>query len=285
MHKLCSILNELGHSASIWHNHRPHYSEVLSINGFKKSVRYILNAGFYKKSDISPYHLNIAKISDIKNAVVVYPEITDGNPLDAQRVVRWLLNKPGAINGKVNFGDKELIFYFSEHFDDPHLTSNQSHQLHVLDIQKHIYQKNNYGERSGMCYLIRKGAGRILNQHEEGSVKIDGLSHREIAAIFNRTKYFVSYDLYTGYSRYAAMCGCIPVVIPDSKISKEKWRPEIENRYGIAYGWNDLDWAISTRDDLLNYLEGAEQRSRESVSGFVNVCSSYFNGLVADKNS
>ena len=100
-------------------------------------------------------------------------------------------------------------------------------------------------------------------------VLIDGLSHQEIAKIFNECKYFVSYDLYTMYSVYAAMCGCISIVVPMDGLSKEAWRPEPERRYGIAYGEDDIEFAISTRNLLLEELDRQEAENLETVKLFI----------------
>ena len=51
------------------------------------------------------------------------------------------------------------------------------------------------------------------------------------------------------YSRYAALCGCIPIVVPIEGVSKQEWHPEKELRYGIAYGSGDVEWALQTREE------------------------------------
>jgi len=38
----------------------------------------------------------------------------------------------------------------------------------------------------------------------------------------------------------AAMCGCTPVVIPDPGLTREQWTPEGGDRYGVAYGVDDV---------------------------------------------
>jgi hypothetical protein len=269
-----------GHEAKIWPWVKPGISDLASLNGFRKLLRWylkILPKDLMKSMNIrSPYNLPLARIGDVKDAIVIYPEIANGNPLGAKRVVRWLLNKPGFFTGEINYGSNDLFFYYHEHFNDWNLNPNKQNHLRVIELMSDVYKKTNNGERDGACYMVRKGGNRVLNQHEEGAFKVDALSHREMAEVFNRYKYFVSYDLYTMYSRYAAMCGCIPIVVPDPGMTKEQWRPEVENRYGIAYGWDDIPWAVHTREKLLNYLEESDLLSRKSVDNFVETSQAHF---------
>jgi hypothetical protein len=72
------------------------------------------------------------------------------------------------------------------------------------------------------------------------------------------------------------MCGCIPVVIPEPGVTKEMWHPKPENRYGIAYGWNDITWAVQTRQKLMQQLEESEREAQKSVKNFVEICIEYF---------
>ena len=78
------------------------------------------------------------------------------------------------------------------------------------------------------------------------------------------------------YCRYAAMCGCIPVVVPQEGLSKEDWRPELANRYGIAYGWDDVSWAVESRTKLIDYLAETEERSIKSVRIFLDIVENHF---------
>lgn len=276
LHKLCSLLNEQGHEALIWHDLKPTMNEFSSIIGWKKLLKYIGNLFFQYQNVRSPYGLKRATMSDIESSVVIYPEIVEGNPLYAEKVVRWLLNKPSAITGKTSFEQGDLIYFYHPHFNDWVLNPNAKHHLNLMEIMDDTYNQTNFGVRHGCCHMVRKGENRIHDQHPEGSILLDGKSHSEIAEIFNRCEYFVSYDLYTMYSRYAAMCGCIPIVVPANGVTKEFWRPDIQNRYGIAYGWDEIDWAVSTRRKLLSLLRETESRSSSSVQSFTKGCEDYF---------
>ena len=55
--------------------------------------------------------LKIDKASQ-ENDVVVYPETVWGNPLGFKHVVRWLLNKPGALGGSPRLARGELVFAY-----------------------------------------------------------------------------------------------------------------------------------------------------------------------------
>ena len=86
----------------------------------------------------------------------------------------------------------------------------------------------------------------------------------------------ISYDMYTMYSGYAAICGCISVVVPEKDLSKEEWRPEEERRNGIAYGFDDLEHAKETSSKVLPLFQKREQESKESVRSFIVKCDDFF---------
>lgn len=276
LQKLCELLIEEGWGAFVWYWEKPAPAQLTSPPAYWQLARYLARKILRPETLRVPPGSRIARWSDLDDAIVVYPEIVSGNPLGARRVARWFLNKPGAITGEVNYGPRELYFYYLEHFNDWELNPHWENRLNVVNVRRDIYQMVNDGDREGTCYLVRKGADRNLDQHEPGAICIDGMSHCEVARVFNQCRYFVSYDLYSMYSRYAAMCGCIPVVIPRGGLPKEEWRPEIGTRYGIAYGWDDIDWAVRTRDDMLQYLDDCEREGRNSVRNFIAKTSRFF---------
>lgn len=280
LHKLCSILNSLGYNALWWEFERPNVSDLLSCSGLKRIVSWFLRfkipmlLGF--KKNLNPHKLNLACKRDINDSIVLYPEIVEGNPLGSKKVVRWFLNKPGIFTGIVNYGAKDLCFCYAKHFDDGNFNKIASDVLYVVDFKKNVYYNKKTKRDIEFCYMVRKRNDIKLNEHLEGDVCIDEMSHVEISNIFNRCEYFICYDLYTMYARYAVICGCIPVIIPDLEISKEKWRPKKDDRYALAYGWDDLKWAIETREDLIMYLKQIDLISERSVKNFVKKTSDYF---------
>ncbi|MCX6075025.1 MAG: hypothetical protein NTY39_11940 [Campylobacterales bacterium] len=278
LHQLCDRLNNVGQEAYLWPFFKPildfthpFKTAYLFFRYFRKNIKY----GFKINSKLNT---PIASYSDLKGAIIVYPEVIVGNPLKAHSVVRWLLHKPGFNNGgKIDFGINDLFFYYDKAFDDSRYNSHPNNHLHIMSQRFDIYKVINYGEREGSCYLLRKGYKRKISDDLTASQLVDGLSHEQTAKIFNQTKYCISYDTYTMYNVYAAMCGCIPIIIPEEGISKEQWQPNEESRYGMAYGFEDIAYAIETRPLMLQHIEKQECESNESVVRFIEKCKSYFN--------
>lgn len=278
LHKLASLLKDMGHDVRIWPQQKPSLYELASTDGLKKLVRWLTLRTLGRQDLASPYRLLLARHRDIKDSVTVYPEIISGNPLRSRKVVRWFLNMPGAISGRSEFGEGELFFFYQERFNDWVLNPDKNRRLTITEVMRDTYVNENTGPRKGQCYMVRKGRNRSLDYHENGALQVDGIPHKELAQIFNQHKYFVCYDPYSMYCRYAAMCGCIPVVVPEAGVTKEQWRPEVYNRYGIAYGWDDLPWAIETRPQLMELLAESERRNDELVRNFVATVKSRFSG-------
>lgn len=269
LHKLCHMLNALGYDACLWPNQlgvRPTFWKKL-----RRSIRKPPYA-------ISPeYDSPIAKKTDLHDSsIVLYSEVDYGNPLAAKNVVRWLLHKPGFHTGVVNYGKDELIFFFDDYCLEPGYSVKPENKLFVLSLNS-CYQSDGAEQRSGSCYMMRKGKGRQIIHDLTDSIQVDGLSHRETAEIFRKSQYFYSYDELTLYSQYAALCGCISIVIPDKFATREEWVEKHPiSRYGIAYGLDDMDHAIQTRHKVAEYFAELEAESRQTVIRFANSAIQHF---------
>ncbi|MGL6260681.1 WavQ [Vibrio sp. WXL210] len=285
LHKLAHILNEeTEHQAylvpRVLEKHEFHsLYELLRL--FNKRYKFARDKARYKTNPEFNTPV-ISSISDIEwsSSICVYPELTFGNPLKATNVVRWFLHQPGHFRKEVCFATGELYFKYSSGIKDFELYNSKlsTKELKVNHFPLEIYNRENESaERSGTCYMVRKGKHKPFI-HPEGSVCIDGLSHREIAREFKRAEQFISYDDYTAYSKFAVLCGCKSVVVPDENTSIDEWYSDEKDRYGIAYGFSDeqITWANATQDRVLETIEQRQRESVDRVLDFVEECQSYF---------
>ncbi|MBQ4849016.1 hypothetical protein [Pseudoalteromonas sp. MMG012] len=251
MHRLCHLINEKGAEAYLWHDGKSNFNKCSSFN--------------------TP-EIFTDKVNDY---IVVYMDVVSGNPISCPHVVRWFLNKPGFFSGKISYGVSELYFRFQDTFSHEKLPSEK---LYVAYFVKHYYSKKNHENREGSCYMMRKGRGREIVHDVADSVLIDGLSHEETAMVFNKSKYFYCYDLYSAYSSFAAMCGCIPIVIPEEGLSESNWQPDTRLRYGIAYGDSESQilYAKETARNLLMLIEQLEFESEANVEKFIERTQEHF---------
>ena len=277
LHQLCDLLNKRGEQAYIWNRYRPLFN-------FKQPLRSLyLFFKYYKKMMKHGYNMNprlktpLATKADLEDAIVIYPEIVEGNPLQGKNVVRWLLHKPGFnSSGKIDFGKNDLFFYYLKAYDDSRFNKFPDNYLHIENIRRDTYTQTNFAERKGSCYIVRKAKNPQFIHDLSDSIQIDGLSHQEMAEVFNKVKYCIAYDPYTMFSVYAVMCGCISIIVPESGVTKEQWQPSEEDRYGLAYGFDDVEYALATKEKLLYRLEQKEIESNILVDEFVSKCKNYF---------
>lgn len=209
------------------------------------------------------------------DTIVIYPELVRGNPLKAQRVVRWILYKSSEESLRASAAAGELVTYYDRAFL-PQPEALPADRLLRLSWINPAYRQTNFGERVGACYMVRKGAGRDLNYHPTGARQVDGMAHEELAIEFNRCAFFYTYDLHTFYSVYAVLCGCTPIVVPQEGLSRERWAAGSDFTLGVAYGEEDIDRARAAKPDLLRALADRERFEDQLVHGFIEVCNREF---------
>lgn len=278
LHKLCDSLNRLGYSASLWPMSKPRFTWK-QINSYSVQIFLYHAIGLFRRPfvNLRALHAPIASTSDIDSSIVVYPEVVDGNPLLAPRYVRWFLHKPGFHSGLKRAFDRELYFYYIETFNAELKGAICGGKLTVLENFRDLYKIKNFGIRSKVCYLIRKGKNRADLPDLNDCWVLDGLDHTEMAKAFNECAKCYFYDQYTFYSTYAALCGCLPIIVPISGIAKEQWHPQECFRYGHAYGEEDIPYALATRDLLIDRLNGEEEENENTIHQFVERAVNFFN--------
>jgi hypothetical protein len=275
LHFLCHTLRQLGYASFLWPANKPRISwREVTIQVAVRQVKYWGSVLLGRFACGPGFDTPIASSTRARNSITVYPEVVDGNPLHSARVVRWLLHRPGFHTGRINFGVDELTFYYGEEFNAPHLPADR--KLRLVWIMDQIFHQTSFGARTGSCYMVRKGKRRFTSPPEPGSILVDGKSNKDIATILNSVRIFYCYDLHTMFCEYAALCGCVPVVVPEKGVNKYEWRQDEEMRFGIAYGVEEIDWALATRDKLFRRLERERQSGAMMVERFVRVCEERF---------
>lgn len=283
LHKLCHLINELGHEAYLY----PHREQFVFD---KKNIfsTLLLFIKFHIKTVLKGYKVNksfntpIFKGEDCKideTCVVFYSELVLGNPLKAKNVVRWLLHQPGFHTGNVMYNSGELLFKFNSAIKDFNYPGSHtsSQELKVIHYPLEHYNKKNLSpKREGTAYCLRKGKNKKIVHELKDSILIDNLSHKEVAEVFKKTKRFISYDTYTAYSLFAVLCGCESVVIPDDNTSEEQWYPNETDRYGIAYGFENLEKANRTKELVKAFVTSEEEKSIKNVKSAIGIIGRYF---------
>lgn len=278
LHRLCHLINELTqHSAYIVPFRYP-------IKQTHRRIRKFFTNTLFKPTG---YKTNVywntpiwSKFSFPRNAIAIYPEITEGNPLEVKNIVRWLLHQPGFHTGNILYGSNELHFKFNSAIKDFYWEgcTLSRNELKVIYYPIDTYYENKEISKTiESCYMVRKGKEKPFI-HPNNSVCLDGKSHQEISDIFQKSKRFYCYDDYTAYSIFAILSGCQSIVVPDDNTSLTQWYPNETDRYGIAYGLSEeqLLWAEQTKHKVLEHILREHKKSDEQVIVCVNEMCDFF---------
>ena len=254
LHVLADTIAKLGENCLIWTGRT-----------FESSSAKVIN------SDV---HLNGL---NLENTMVIYPEIIIGNPFNAKYVTRWLLNSPGVCGGDGIYDDNDLVYKFWDYFKAPD-ESKVKGNLRTFKAKLDTFVNRNE-PREGQCFIVKKGRNKVLDKHEESALNIDKyVSDEYLIDVFNKKEYFVSYDSICFHLQQAALCGCIPIVIPDEGVSKEEFVEKSPiNRHGVAYGFEDIQWAKDTMGLLRQDLANMELETLDLVKKYIDDCYEHMN--------
>lgn len=220
---------------------------------------------------------------DQENTIIIYPagggehtyqEYIPSSISNINNTVRWLMNDQVA---KYNLDDK--LYKFVNYFqtcDNQIIDGN----LLAIDVDLDVFKNHNL-PRSGTCYYTKGTAVTDeIKLHNYNDTNIDDIYKLSsidrtnyLVSIFNKSEKFICYSNKTFMAILAALCGCIVTVIPSPGLTKEEWRLGFPTlKYGIAYGEDDLDWAITTLPLVNDMVSDLKQQSLNQTKDFISDC-------------
>lgn len=297
LHQLCSLLSKKGYDARIFytqtyvyrkHKHFAFWCKWIAFT-LKDLVKLIL-AKLLRKSAIRLAILNGYSYCPVKGCrrkllpvigketVVIYPDTVYGNFLHATHVVRWLLYFNRYPDDPHAYGKQDLFICYRDIFNDKKLNP-KGNRVTISYFDLDLYKKTTPSEqREGKCYIIRKGASRNdLPTFFDGPV-IDNMSEPDKVQTFNRCRYCISYDTQTAYMKIAALCGCLPVVIPESGKGREDYTAGESESYGVAYGFSEeeIAFATQTQGKVTEWFKSVNVNNENNVNEFLRLVKQWY---------
>ncbi len=256
-------------------------------------------------NDIFNDYIDSISVEELENTVVIYCEGIQGNPLNAKYVVRWMLSELGKnvpTDYLYTWGKNELVYYFNpeeKFYKNKEKIGNIYKLLYMNYINPKL--KNLNQSRSGVCFTIRKSYhhSQINCFHPEESYQIMRYhTQDDYLEIFNKHKYFISYDPITFLTIISLLCGCISIVYPLEGITKKEWIKNTsigefinstdEEIYGLAYGNSkeELEYAEKTIHLAENQFKNLKKYMIEKmVKPFINDINNFENNINTIENN
>lgn len=163
----------------------------------------------------------------LDEAIIIYPEVVYGNPLDAKRVARWLGNKEGVLRSGqgMNAGRYDFLFAHSKVIrKDAHHILYYAYQNPCFndigaDPDKRILNATYIGKgyMYGKVGPITDKAGLTLEIDREWP-----RTQEQLAILLKHIACFYTWDCWSATNVDAIMCGAVPFFLNYSPFSSEE---------------------------------------------------------------
>lgn len=178
------------------------------------------------------------------DCIAVYPEIQQGNPAEANTVVRYILNKPGLIPalmsdgtlqyGQTEFDESDKLIYFSRMFG-----GEDSMFLPILDL--HLFRDQGK-KRTKTAYFVGKGIKdpdiERKFTHPKNAILIDrnlAQDQSKLADLLNECQVLYDYDPVSAMTEISRLCGC-PVIYLSDKYTEKDYDKYEPGKMGMVWG-------------------------------------------------
>lgn len=183
--------------------------------------------------------------------IAIYPEIQQGNPLNAKTVVRYILNEPGVVpaiyadgtskKGPTEFDKDDMLYYFSRLYG-----GDDTNTMFLPIVNTHLF-KDQGKKRNKTCYMVGKGINdpdiRKKFIHPFDSFELTrefAQSQQALANYLNECDVLYNYDPVSAITEVARLCGTRVVQIP-TKYTKEQFSVYEPGMMGISWGKDTHD--------------------------------------------
>ncbi|WP_223623356.1 glycosyltransferase [Pseudomonas monteilii] len=212
--------------------------------------------------------------------IVVYPEIVDGNPLNGNTVVRYLLNQPGFIEGSGAYGEEDILFSYTKALLQPDMAEDRVLYLPGPDLSVFCPPKDPSKRVTGkVCYYQgRRGQAQIDPAFlPPDAVEITSSypdSWEALADLFQQCEFFYCGEA-SALAGEAALCGCVGVIQP-SEWTPLKMALHENKSHGVAWGTDpeEIERARQTLPLLRESLLQHQRNFWPALDRFIEVTQS-----------
>lgn len=252
LHSLISDLRELGFEA-YW------------TNDFRFAI---LESDIREPSHWIPFYgaLHMVRFGKV---VAVYPEVITGNPLGCPKVVRLICNFPGLLGGDTDYSPSEKVYLYSK-FITAGYKGKVDGFLYKPMLDTSLFFRYNFGQRSKKLFYVGKGV--FQDGYTDSSffeITRTNPCREQLPKIFNESAEIIIFDNQTSLIQEAALCGCVPVVIPDNPLTAEAFLRYELGRTGVAIGVEDKQRAFESLGQLHSLIDKHVQVFDEQLRHFI----------------
>ncbi len=223
-----------------------------------------------------------------RRPIAIYPEIYTDNKLNCDRVIRYLLNRPGVFSvadpdvtsafWQSPSRKSEFHIHYAEEFRVPYLNSAL---LYTPIVDESVFFEEPGAEREGfLVYSNRREVhDAMVPDWARPYILVSIASPRspqELAKLYRRSRGLIVFER-TGARMEAAMCGCPTVAIPTEGFSQFP----LFQLYGkVGLGWGSdvqqLHWAQRTLRSLQRAYRAQVRAYPAHLAEMVEVALQFF---------
>lgn len=276
LHDLCETLNAIGHTAALVFFHNGNATEQnFEFSISNNSIHHKPSIDYYKFS--TEYGNEISEF--LKDGIVIYPDLISGNPLNAQRTVRYVLNK------NKNTFHNDYILSFSKIF---HESSNFNLFRIFRNPFIHDVGSLPWTERNLNATYIGKGSSFGDCSRIKNSILIERdwpKDKEQLGLLLRQVKFFYTWDSVSATNYDAVISGCVPIFLSNSPIGKNMV-DEMEPGMFPAINYSETDSSMpdgidtnfisETLSKMKNTINSLSDKWDLRVGEFASHCENFF---------
>ena len=280
LHELCDALIKLGYEAYILIMSHTSEGWDFHCSNNEKLFNPMLSR---KIADENNSERIINEILD--DGFCIYPEVVQGNPLNAKNVVRYFLYHDGRITGEnSNYRDDDFIVSYSPIYIKNSnfilfkpIVDDAMSDIDAPDFSKRTLDLTYFGKgiNYANCFLIGKSVELTKDWPSSKS---------QLANLLKNVRYLYTWDNHSSISVDALYCGARPVLIQKNQFYHDKsdtsfikYPPHLwlEINNGVGSIENPFDFE-SKRLEYIKYIEFHKSQWVSRVEEFVNSVKIHF---------
>jgi len=202
LHELCEALNQNGHQCGM----------IFIIEGSaqKQDFKYTVSnhPSLYRKGGNYHFYKDQNELATTLNeGTIIYPDLIVGNPLNAKRTIRFVLNhNPSTLNG-------DFILGFSKQYSK---YANFSLFKPFHHPSFHNSGTSHWTQRTLDLTYIGKGSDFVPCHRIPNTILVERNYPRDkeqLALLLRQCRFFYTWDNITATNLDAIMCGAIPIFL------------------------------------------------------------------------